>query len=86
MAIARVFKSGSGQAVKLPPKFRFKSGVVEIFRRGNEIVLRECSNPMSRAFDILAHLPENIFSEGRKMVRSRGDEGVKVRHRRQPRS
>jgi antitoxin VapB len=66
MATARVFKSGNSQAVRLPKKFRLRSREVEIFRRGNEIVLRENLNPMVRAFEILADLPEDIFPEGRK--------------------
>jgi antitoxin VapB len=41
MATARVFRSGSGQAVQLPKEFRLKAKEVEIFRRGDEIVLRE---------------------------------------------
>lgn len=65
MAKARVFRLGNSQAVRLPRKFQFKSREVEIFRRGNEIVFREDSNPMVRAFEILANLPEDIFSEGR---------------------
>jgi len=36
MAIARVFKSGNSQAVRLPKQFRVKSTEVEIFRRGDE--------------------------------------------------
>jgi antitoxin VapB len=31
MAIARVFKSGNSQAVRLPKKFRVKSSEVEMF-------------------------------------------------------
>ncbi len=65
MARAKVFKSGNSQAVRLPKKFRLRSKEVEIFRRGNEIVLREDVNPMERAFEILANLPEDIFPEGR---------------------
>src|ERR1035438_7574106 len=41
MGTARVFRSGNSQAVRLPKQFRFKSKEVEIFRRGNEVVLRE---------------------------------------------
>jgi antitoxin VapB len=37
----RVFRSGNSQAVRLPKEFRFKGKEVEIFRRGDEIVLRE---------------------------------------------
>lgn len=65
MATAKVFKSGNSQAVRLPKKFRLKSREVEIFRRGNEIVLREKSAPMARAFEILASFPDDMFSEGR---------------------
>lgn len=66
MATARVFKSGNSQAVRLPKKFRLRSREVEIFRRGNEIVLRENVHPMVRAFEILTELPDDIFPEGRK--------------------
>ncbi|HLJ29294.1 MAG TPA: type II toxin-antitoxin system VapB family antitoxin [Candidatus Angelobacter sp.] len=66
MAVARVFKSGNSQAVRLPKEFRFKSREVKIFRRGSEIILREDSSPMGRAFDILADLPEDMFPGGRK--------------------
>ncbi|HEY6251006.1 MAG TPA: type II toxin-antitoxin system VapB family antitoxin, partial [Candidatus Angelobacter sp.] len=61
-----VFKSGNSQAVRLPKKFRLRSREVKIFRRGNEIILREDSNSMGRAFDILADLPDDIFPDGRK--------------------
>lgn len=66
MATARVFKSGNSQAVRLPKKFRLLSREVKIFRRGNEIVLKEDSDPMIRAFDLLAGLPDDIFPSGRK--------------------
>ncbi|HJX84540.1 MAG TPA: AbrB/MazE/SpoVT family DNA-binding domain-containing protein [Candidatus Angelobacter sp.] len=66
MATARVFKSGNSQAVRLPKKFRLLSREVKIFRRGNEIVLKEESDPMLRAFDLLAGLPDDVFPEGRK--------------------
>lgn len=66
MATAKVFKSGNSQAVRLPKKFRLKSREVEIFRRGNEIVLRENLKPMVRAFEILTELPEDVFPEGRR--------------------
>ena len=57
---ACVFRSGNSQAVRLPKEFRLKSKEVEIFRRGDEIVLREKSGTMARAFDLLAGLPEDI--------------------------
>jgi antitoxin VapB len=66
MATARVFRSGNSQAVRLPKEFQVKAREVEIFRRGEEIVLREKGKGLSRAFEILANLPDDLFSEGRK--------------------
>jgi antitoxin VapB len=58
MAIAKVFQSGNSQAVRLPKQFRFMSDEVEIFRRGDEIVLREKPESLARAFELLCELPE----------------------------
>ena len=66
MDTARVFRSGNSQAVRLPKRFRLKSKEVEIFRRGNEIVLREREDNMVRAFELLAGLPEGIKLAGRR--------------------
>ena len=62
MGTARVFRSGNSQAVRLPKQFRLKSKEVEIFRRGDEIVLREKDGTMVRAFDLLAGLPDDLKS------------------------
>lgn len=66
MATARVFKSGNSQAVRLPKKFRVKSKELEIYRRGDEIVLREKKRGLERALELLASLPDDMFPEGRK--------------------
>jgi antitoxin VapB len=60
MATARVFKSGNSQAVRLPKEFRFDGAEVEIFRRGDEVVLREKGPGLTRAFELIASLPEEI--------------------------
>jgi antitoxin VapB len=60
MGTARVFRSGNSQAVRLPKEFRFKSKEVEIFRRGDEIVLREKPTSLARAFDLIANLPDDL--------------------------
>jgi antitoxin VapB len=54
MANTTVFQSGNSQAVRLPKEFRFKSKTVEIFRRGNEVVLREKPRTMG---DVIKGLP-----------------------------
>jgi antitoxin VapB len=66
MGTARVFRSGNSQAVRLPKKFRVQSSEVEIFRRGDEIVLREKEGSMVRAFDLLAGLPGDFELAGRE--------------------
>jgi len=63
---ARVFQSGNSQAVRLPKQFRFRSAVVEIYRRGDEVVLRECAATLEEAFDLLAGLSRDFFAGGRK--------------------
>ena len=61
MTKARVFKSGNSQAVLLRKEFRFKSDQVEIFRLGNDVVLREESASAAGIFDALAGLREGEF-------------------------
>jgi antitoxin VapB len=60
MASAKVFKSGNSQAVRLPKEFRFQGEEVEIFRRGEEVVLREKTKGLERAFWLLANLPIDV--------------------------
>jgi antitoxin VapB len=60
MGTARVFRSGNSQAVRLPKEFRFKSKEVEIFRRGDEVVLREKPANMSRAYELILSLPDDL--------------------------
>jgi len=65
MSVARVFRSGNSQAVRLPKEFRFASNEVEIFRRGDEVILREKPRDMRRVYEILTELPDDFFREGR---------------------
>jgi len=41
MDTAKIFINGSSQAVRLPKKYRFKSDRVLIFKRDNEVILKE---------------------------------------------
>jgi antitoxin VapB len=66
MAIAKVFRSGNSQAVRLPKEFRFKTREVEIFRRGREVVLREKDKTLARAFELIAGLPDDFDIPGRR--------------------
>jgi antitoxin VapB len=64
MGIAKVFQSGNSQAVRLPKEFRFEGKEVEIFRRGDEVVLRERKHKgLEGAFEIIANLPDDVFDD-----------------------
>jgi antitoxin VapB len=58
--IAKLFKNGNSQAVRLPREFRFKGDHVEIRKEGNLVILEPV------AFDVkewLAELRRHPFSE-----------------------
>ncbi len=65
MAKSRAFQSGNSQAVRLPKEFRGNTKEVEIFRRGNDLILRENLRPMEQAFHLLANLPEGFMPGNR---------------------
>lgn len=64
MTYARVFQSGNSQAVRLPKEFRFSTNRVEIFKRGDEVILREHPSSALAIFDILDQLPKDFMSQG----------------------
>lgn len=66
MNTARIFQSGNSQAVRLPKEFRFNAKDVEIFQRGDEVVLREKRYTPADALAILASLPADFMAEGRE--------------------
>ena len=66
MTYARVFQSGNSQAVRLPKEFRLNAEQVEIFRQGNDIILRERPASAAAIFDALVSLPADFMQEGRE--------------------
>lgn len=56
MLHTKVFKSGNSQAVRLPKDFNFDVTEVEIFRRGDEIVLRKPRRSGTEVFEALARI------------------------------
>src|ERR1700722_2875559 len=66
MGTAKVFRSGNSQAVRLPKEFRFKTKEVEVFRRGDEVVLREKPANLAHAFELLMSLPNDLELPDRK--------------------
>lgn len=66
MATAKVFKNGNSQAVRLPKAYSFDVDEVEIFRRGDEIILRKKRSDISEAFDLLSAMPSDFFADERR--------------------
>jgi antitoxin VapB len=63
MKIAKVFKSGNSQAIRLPKDIQFKGSKVEILRRDDEVILREIPRSLAKAFELLTQLPEDFFAD-----------------------
>ena len=59
MAKAKILISGNSQAVRLPKQFRVKGDEVEIFRRGDEIVLRETPTNSQALSSSCANFPNS---------------------------
>ena len=66
MKTAKIFKSGNSQAVRLPKELQFDVSEVEIFRRGDEIVLRKKPQNLTRVFELLADMSEDFMENGRR--------------------
>ena len=65
MTTAKVFMTGRSQPVRLPKEFRFEGTEVEIFRRGDEVILREKPVTVDRLFKVLAQMPNDFYAEER---------------------
>ena len=66
MKTAKIFKSGNSQAVRLPKELQFDVSEVEIFRRGDEIVLRKKPQNITRVFELLTDMSEDFMANGRR--------------------
>jgi antitoxin VapB len=63
--IAKVFKNGRSQAVRLPKEFRFEGDEVLIRKRGNDVIL----SPRPRSWDAFfkeTPLPSEDFMSSRE--------------------
>jgi antitoxin VapB len=76
MTTARVFKSGNSQAVRLPKEFRFESSEVEIFRRGNEIILREKRRSLTELLEKPEPWPDDFEEPAGPLAQGRDLSGM----------
>ena len=66
MNTAKIFKSGNSQAVRLPKEFQFDVPEVEIFRRGDEVVLKKKLKNLARVFELLTNMSDDFMENGRQ--------------------
>ena len=65
MITTRVFKSGNSQAVRIPKEFQFDVSELEIFKRGEELILRPKKENLAHAFDLITSLSDDFMQDGR---------------------
>ncbi len=63
--LTKVFQSGNSQAVRLPKEFRFDVAEVEIFRRGEDVILRPRPKDLAQAFTLLTQMPDDFMEDER---------------------
>ncbi len=63
--LTKVFQSGNSQAVRLPKEFRFDVAEVEIFRRGEDVILRPRPRDLAPAFTLLTQMPDDFMEDER---------------------
>lgn len=52
--------------MRLPKEFRLDTDQVEIFRQGQDIVLRQLPLNGAAVFDVLSSLPADFMADGRQ--------------------
>jgi antitoxin VapB len=65
MDMAKIFKNGNSQAVRLPKAYQFNVSEVQIFRRGDEVVLKCKPKNLSKAFELLTEMSDDFMADGR---------------------
>jgi len=65
MITTRVFKSGNSQAVRIPKEFQFDVDELEIFQRGEEVILRKKQDNLSDVMDLFAAFSDDFMEGGR---------------------
>ena len=65
MDTAKIFRSGNSQAVRLPKAYQFDVSEVQIFRRGDEIVLKRKPQNLAKAFELMTGMSDDFMDDGR---------------------
>lgn len=63
---AKIFQSGNSQAVRIPKEYRFDVTEVEIFKRGDEVILKPRPKNLGLAFKLFGEMPNDFMENGRE--------------------
>ncbi len=66
MTTTRVFKSGNSQAVRIPKELQLDVDEVEIFARGDELIIRPKRDNLADVFDIITGFSDDFMKDGRE--------------------
>lgn len=66
MQVAKLFKNGSSQAVRLPKDFRFSGTQVYIKKVSNGVLLLPHDESWQMLFDALEQFSDDLFADGRE--------------------
>ena len=69
MKLARVFKSGNSQAVRIPKEFQIDAEEVEIDRKGELILLRPKKKSWDPLIKSLSKFTDDFMKNGREQPR-----------------
>ena len=76
MAKTKVFRSGNSRAVRIPRSLGLPLGEVEIFERGDEVVIRKTGETLAAVPQLLASLPRDFLKGGRRDPRPQRRKGL----------
>lgn len=65
MHITKIFQCGNSRAIRLPKNFLFNVKTVEIFEQNGDLIVRPIPTKLSKAFELLASLPNDFFADER---------------------
>ena len=65
MITTRVFKSGNSQAVRIPRELQLDVTEVEIFSRGDELIIRPKRKNLADVFNIITSFSDDFMQDGR---------------------
>ncbi len=68
METAKLFQSGTFQAVRLPKAFRIPGDEVKIYKRGNQVILEPMEVTWDSLFESLSEFPEDFMKDGRNQA------------------